>query len=117
MIHVHGRQDVGDRQGVGDVLVTRAPHLPVVCILGEGVGANDVGDLRFGEVLEKRQAQIIDGGGYGDSRSGRLRAKLVLKVAAPPVVWSCRLGGVAIPRCGRAIFRRGYATGVAFDSR
>ena len=91
---------------MGDVLVTGAPHLPVVRILGEGVGTGDLGNLRFREVLEERQAQIIDGGGYGDFGGSRLCTKLVLKVAAAPVVWPCRVGS---PAEGSSLRLRGVA--------
>ena len=45
MVHVHVRENVGHGQRVGDVRVPGAPVLAFMGLLGEMVGAYDLGDL------------------------------------------------------------------------
>jgi hypothetical protein len=58
-------EDLGHRDGVGDVGLAAAPLLPPVGALGHGVGAFDHGEIGARIVAAHRAHQLVDGAGGG----------------------------------------------------
>ena len=96
-VHAHGRQDVGDRQGMRDVAVAGAPELAGVGFGGEAAGLLNHLHFGGGEVVAQNAKQIVDGGGRGDPGRQGLLAQLRLKVAGDAV-----FAGLLAPRLALA---------------
>ncbi|CVM75995.1 Uncharacterised protein [Streptococcus pneumoniae] len=60
--HADLGEDRGDRDGVGDVRVPGAPHLPLVCRAGDLEGADDLGQLGLGGSLPHGAHQRLEQG-------------------------------------------------------
>src|SRR5690606_20768826 len=61
MVHVHVGEDVGYREGVGDVGFTAAPTLAVMGLLGVEIGTADQVDLVWAEVGRQAIREVVYG--------------------------------------------------------
>ena len=111
-VHAHGRQDVGNRQGVGDVAVSGAPELAAVGVRGEAAGIAHHLHFRSREIVAQGAKQAVHRGGRGDPGREGLLPQLGLEIAGDAV-----FAGLVAPRLALARSTSGGLSAADSDFR